>query len=822
MQATTQEVLSRRFPEGMDLIKGLSTSMDIAGADGSLRCNSCLFSQQSCMADCLEGLGCDATSISQDQLCSNQTGQASAIPTWLSNGVLGTTTSDVPSSGALPPVSELRPGIRSGSGLQLWALSAQMAYQQTVPLNTSPSSPKHLDGMHGFVRQEPYQLDGAISKAPCVLPHQTYSAGNTLSYSERSELAPASLRTSVEHIPSVDLNVSGIATTYLNALDHQYSNIPLITIPNAQPTSEEQTALGRIVDDSLFSVMPKLSKGLPCVVQPVVPNNIANSINTRPLETPSHHTSPIKFRGKKLGSSVELPSGRAACKLEPPLRAQNCHLAPIENLCFAGNKAPTQKDDRQAEPVGRPLLAASLVEEVRCFRCTLCSFLHETMAEAIKHVALLHCPGAESRAESSGCTVIGRAEKRFLCGKCRRGFVTLDDCCRHLNQAHKAKSKKIRLEWIYTNQPDQMRSTTPAEEVLAEVQSASQSTESGSRESGLPKEAAGPMSKKDSGRVTNDASMSSSQKAWRRKVNREQGSFICERKGCNVRFRELENLEYHLRCHRVEAADFACPECSLVFLRWRTMTVHLWRQHLCDMELHCCDQCNFRTYSLSKLENLHKRIHGDERPFLCDVCGKGFKTSKQLRNHKAIHVEAKRRGGSVESCSECGRRFCKRRLLQLHRDSVHRKLRPFLCSYCGHRASNQSSLKMHLRQHTGEKPFACHLCDYRTGDHNSLRRHKMRHTGIKPYKCPHCPYACIQSSTFKGHLHRKHPDESDSILFACNQCPFRTVREDNYKAHLAEHWEKATETEHAMSEQAPSSQLTLGQIMELAQSAGAS
>ncbi|KAH7984702.1 hypothetical protein HPB52_023531 [Rhipicephalus sanguineus] len=98
----------------------------------------------------------------------------------------------------------------------------------------------------------------------------------------------------------------------------------------------------------------------------------------------------------------------------------------------------------------------------------------------------------------------------------------------------------------------------------------------------------------------------------------------------------------------------------------------------------------------------------------------------------------------AEACSECGRCFRVRRLLQLHRDSVHRKLRPFLCSYCGHRASSQSSLKMHLRQHTGEKPFACNLCEYRTGDHNSLRRHKMRHSGTKPYKCPHCPYACIQ------------------------------------------------------------------------------
>lgn len=82
------------------------------------------------------------------------------------------------------------------------------------------------------------------------------------------------------------------------------------------------------------------------------------------------------------------------------------------------------------------------------------------------------------------------------------------------------------------------------------------------------------------------------------------------------------------------ASMFACPECRHNFSQWRILTAHLWRAHVIDMELYACDQCSFKTNSYSKLVNLHKRIHGVERPFLCDNCGKGFKTSKQLRNHK--------------------------------------------------------------------------------------------------------------------------------------------------------------------------------------------
>lgn len=126
-------------------------------------------------------------------------------------------------------------------------------------------------------------------------------------------------------------------------------------------------------------------------------------------------------------------------------------------------------------------------------------------------------------------------------------------------------------------------------------------------------------------------------------------------------------------------------------------------------------------------------------------------------------------------------------MLRLHKDTVHEKLRPFLCNYCGYSASSRSTLKMHMRQHTGEKPFACGECDYRTADHNSLRRHRMRHSGQKQYQCPHCAYACIQSSTYKTHLRNKHPGLDDGLLFSCPHCPFRTIKKDNHVAHLAEH-----------------------------------
>ncbi|KAK7791233.1 hypothetical protein R5R35_012463 [Gryllus longicercus] len=274
----------------------------------------------------------------------------------------------------------------------------------------------------------------------------------------------------------------------------------------------------------------------------------------------------------------------------------------------------------------------------------------------------------------------------------------------------------------------------------------------------------------------------SSDKDGSRSPKKNNVGHRCNVDNCAVTMRSPENIEYHRACH--QGAEFRCPECSHTHCHWNGMSTHLWRAHMVDMELYTCDQCNYKTVSYAKLINLHKWIHGSERPFLCDSCGKGFKNRKQLRNHKTIHQPKQTKVGE---CEICGRTFTNTRMLRMHLDNVHNKLRPHLCNYCGYSASSVSSLKMHMRKHTGEKPFRCTLCDYCTADHNSLRRHKMRHTGDKPYKCPHCPYACIQSSTYKAHLKTKHPGMDDGLMFSCNLCSFRSVKEENYLAHLAEH-----------------------------------
>lgn len=438
---------------------------------------------------------------------------------------------------------------------------------------------------------------------------------------------------------------------------------------------------------------------------------------------------------------------------------------------------------------------------------------------------------------------------RFICSKCQKWFSSFTACQAHMVEAHHLKKDKMRIEKLNSAEESPLAEvktpvTTRAkgrskrasvvlkenmmrEKLLRTRRKQKLPRKMHSLDESSDEESVGKKDCNDPHEETTKASMSPSKDSdaseddnegredtkttgTGKKRGRPKGSkntgitamkrknpkvkieeelgYKCEVDNCAIRMKSIDNLEYHRRCHISEAYGFTCPECHEKFDHWRSISVHLWRSHVIDMELYACDLCSYKTYSFSKLVNMHKRIHSEERPFLCDTCGKGFKTSKQLRNHKVIHLD-KRRQRSFRSgeCDICHRFFSDKRMLRVHKDTVHNKLRPFLCNYCGYAASCRSTLKMHMRQHTGEKPFSCDMCAYRTADHNSLRRHKMRHSGEKPYKCPFCSYACIQSSTYKTHLKNKHPGQDEGLMYSCNLCSFRTIKKDNYVTHMADH-----------------------------------
>lgn len=301
-----------------------------------------------------------------------------------------------------------------------------------------------------------------------------------------------------------------------------------------------------------------------------------------------------------------------------------------------------------------------------------------------------------------------------------------------------------------------------------------------------------------------------------RNYTRDLYPFQCPQLNCPRRFRLEGSLEYHRKCHVVndqgEGSGIVCPECGVKdFNKWDPLHSHLWRQHSIDMELYACELCNFKTPSLSSLNNTHRRTHSDEKKFNCELCSSAFKNRKQLKNHRRHHrlSEAKKTGGLVPErlkkvfkCPSCDMELAQLASLKRHIQKVHRSKRATEVE--GVVPSREA-----INTDTEQKEFKCNECPYRTSHRNSAKRHQLIHTGHRPYKCPVCDYTCIQSNSFRvinscsfqamgklngssqslqSHLEKSHPATARELIFKCSLCSFATINKQQMTLHrMAKH-----------------------------------
>ena len=159
---------------------------------------------------------------------------------------------------------------------------------------------------------------------------------------------------------------------------------------------------------------------------------------------------------------------------------------------------------------------------------------------------------------------------------------------------------------------------------------------------------------------------------------------------CGVVFTKQYRAHYfrHVQTHSMTEKTVECQECDEKFFFEIDLKKHM-KKHL---KIYMCDICDFRTGSRCYLAK-HMRIHGDERPFVCNICGKGFKLAEGYSKHMAIHSEVKK-----HKCDFCGKDFRHKKNLNEHR-KIHTGEFGGYCDICQKGFTQKYNLTLHNLKH---------------------------------------------------------------------------------------------------------------------------
>lgn len=267
----------------------------------------------------------------------------------------------------------------------------------------------------------------------------------------------------------------------------------------------------------------------------------------------------------------------------------------------------------------------------------------------------------------------------------------------------------------------------------------------------------------------------------------EQGQYECDL--CNRRFLYKCSAERHKRMH-AGYKPFLCDLCGKAFaVKWN-LQEHT-RTHQQEIGQHECAICGLRLTSrddaekhaaeehqLSSSEDIYS-VFTSPLTYLCDLCGKHFKSAGYLSKHVASH---KTKVGKCVQCDVCLKNFKTKNILLVHK-RIHSSERPFVCNICPKNYRQKGPLLSHLASHSETKPYACVVCSKGVTTKQQLQLHMLTHTGEKPHACELCDQRFTQKQSLTLHI-RAHTGERP---FSCTICGNSFAGAKHLKSHIRTH-----------------------------------
>lgn len=181
-------------------------------------------------------------------------------------------------------------------------------------------------------------------------------------------------------------------------------------------------------------------------------------------------------------------------------------------------------------------------------------------------------------------------------------------------------------------------------------------------------------------------------------------------------------------------------------------------------------------------------IHKESSNYLCEDCGKSYRSSDGLKYHKALDHAASLStdGGTSLKCQECHKLFTSEILLKVHLKNSHQRsksnytcsicvpptvfhrkdvfknhvalhggLKRFACGICSKTFTSRSNRKAHWRTHDSSMSLQCSSCFKKFNSKRKLNEHTSECLNKK--QCEYCKFSCVASEEMIDHLKHVHP-----------------------------------------------------------------